>query len=78
MTQAELIELLEKADEFGPMHIVVGDGNMEDSSLEFVEREMQKRGATRLEWKLLVELEKMTIDERYELWDAWTAIPEAS
>jgi hypothetical protein len=66
------IELLNKADEFGPMHIVVGDGNMDTGSLDFVEKAMTVCGAPEHEWELLRLLRQMSEDDRFDLWEEWT------
>ena len=57
-------------DEFGLMHIVVGDGNLEDEHLNYVAMEVANAG-TPDERELLALLRSIPVDIRYELWGNW-------
>lgn len=60
------VELIDhdNVNHFGPMHITVEDGNMDDGNLDFVESEMKKEGASAEEWELLKLLREMEEIER--------------
>lgn len=61
-------ELMRSVDEFGPLHIIVGDGNVEDRHLAMCEPD----ATTDDERELLKLLKAMTLDARDKLWDtAW-------
>lgn len=57
--------LLDTLDQFGPLHIIVGDGNLEDGDIAFCEKEPGLSGE---ELEFLRLLKAMPIDERYDLW----------
>ena len=65
MTKEELFLQLKRVDPYGALHIVVEDGNMEDSHLDFCRRQPDL-----LVWErvLLDELAKLSVDEREEIW----------
>jgi hypothetical protein len=61
-------DLMRSVDEFGPLHIIVGDGNVDDIHLEMCVRLAE----TEDERELLRLLKAMTVDARDELWEtAW-------
>ncbi len=61
-------ELMRSVDEFGPLHIVVGDGNVDDNHLAMCEPYAE----TDDERELLKLLKAMTVDARDKLWEtAW-------
>lgn len=60
----------DNVDPFGPMHIVVADGNMDDGNLDFCEAEMRKCGASIEEWELLSVLRGMSVEKRDEAWES--------
>jgi hypothetical protein len=61
-------ELMRSVDEFGPLHIIVGDGNVDDCHLAMCE----PGAATDDERELLKLLKAMTLDARDTVWDtAW-------
>lgn len=63
------VDLLNSVDEFGVMHIIVSDGNMDDHHIEWVEQEMDRGGHRDAdERELLAILKEMTVDERDEAW----------
>lgn len=59
----------EDVNPFGPMHITVDDGNVDDSHLDFVQRQMIDKGASIEEWELLNKLKELTVQERRDAWD---------
>jgi len=59
----------DEVNHFGPMHIAVSDGNMDDGNLDFIEGEMKNRGATAQEWELLNLLRQMHANERFAAWE---------
>jgi hypothetical protein len=61
-------ELMRSVDEFGPLHIIVGDGNVDDCHLVMCE----PGAVTEDERELLKLLKAMTVDARDKLWEtAW-------
>ncbi len=56
-------ELMRSVDEFGPLHIIVADGNIEDCHIEMCEAK------TADEKELLTLLRGMTADARENLWE---------
>ena len=69
MSRERAIELMGSVDEWGRMHIVVSDGNVDDGNLDFVEKQEPEK-ATADEIELLGLLRGMTEDERFEIWEA--------
>jgi len=69
--QGRAVELMEVVDDFGVMHIVVGDGNVEDGNLAFVEKQMETEGATAEERELIDLLKAMTVETRENVWTAY-------
>lgn len=63
------VYLINEVDEFGPMHIAVSDGNMDDSHLDFIQREMDAKGATNLEHELMKLLRSMSVEQREQAWE---------
>lgn len=65
-------ELMRSVNEFGVTHIITGDGNMDDSHIAFVEKEMNTCSPppTEDERELITLLKMMTIDAREGLWDS--------
>lgn len=70
MTTQRILDLFKSVDEFGLMHIVVGDGNLEDEHLNYVAMEVANAG-TPDERELLALLRSIPVDIRYELWGNW-------
>jgi hypothetical protein len=68
MSRKRIEELLESVDHFGPLHIVVGDGNMDDSSVAFCEGVMDREGGAPEERELIGLLKAIPVEEREELW----------
>jgi hypothetical protein len=64
LTQADLIKLIDRADPYGALHIVIEDGNCEDSHLEFCR---QQPDILPFEITILDELAKLTVEEREDL-----------
>jgi hypothetical protein len=64
-------ELMQSVDEFGVTHIITGDGNLEDSHIAFVEKEMRTctPPPTADERELIALLKAMTIDAREDMWE---------
>ena len=63
-------ELWRAVDEFGPLHIIVSDGNIDDCHIEMCEKNRyDERELTDDERELLALLKAMTIDARESLWD---------
>lgn len=61
-------ELMRTVDEFGPLHIIVADGNLDDCHLEMC----RPHAETDDERELLILLKVMTVDARDALWEtAW-------
>lgn len=59
--------LINAADEFGPLHIFVSDGNCEDEHLRFcLDRPDITEGEAEFVNKMLVDF---TVDERLEAWE---------
>lgn len=62
----------EAMDPWGPLHIIVSDGNLEDSHITFCEYE---EGITEAERAFCKKLRAMSEDEREASWDAWVYGP---
>lgn len=59
----------ENVNGFGPMHIVVEDGNVFNTHLDSVEVYMKKEGASAEEWELLNLLRQLDENTRFEAWE---------
>ena len=60
----DLTKLIERADPYGALHIVIDDGNCDDIHLEFCRRQP---GLTALDSLILARLELLTVEQREEL-----------
>ncbi len=67
-----VVQLLnhDNVNSYGPMHIAVEDGNMDDGNLDFVEEQMKIGGASDEEWELLRLLRQMHEDDRNLAWES--------
>ncbi len=72
MTDADFdrtCHLFREANHWGPLHIVVEDGNLEDTHLDFCEERIAKGdAATADEVELLKRLRAMSEDDRWAVW----------
>lgn len=68
MTDARVMHLFRAVSPSGPLHVAVSDGNLDDDTLAFCEREMGMRGATSDELELLGLLKQVSRSHREALW----------
>lgn len=64
LNMRDVAGLLSQCDPFGPTHIVTGDGNVDDDSIDFC----LQRGISNLERKALTALKKLPYGKRLEAW----------
>lgn len=77
----KVVRLFRVVDGFGPLHIIVEDGNVDDDDdhLDFCEFELNRRatalplaspapGEALLEWALIAMLRAMSVEAREILW----------
>ncbi len=65
-----VVQLFGTVDAYGVTHIATDDGNLEDRNLAFLEREMATHPTTDDERELITLLKAMSVDDRYEAWEA--------
>lgn len=63
------LELWRLVDDFGVLHIIVSDGNVDDDHIAFCKAAMTTEGGTAEERELLELLERMDEELRFWLWE---------
>jgi hypothetical protein len=69
LTEGLILFRLAFVDDCGVTHVVSGDGNVDDRSLQFVGREIMDTGGTWLERELIELLATLPLAERERIWE---------